>query len=265
MILNYNRNEWLTYDENTLSVKAIIGIRIDTPPDKTTYNLGEQFNPTGMVVSAIFDDGTTKFINNDELNFSDISEHSSYVTVKWGTFTANQPIIVKVPTGMVWCFGDDKSNQIQSLSGGGLLLNKSSLPTWGNVFIKALGPCTITIYDSYILPTWGFYTGYKVKKNYNDKWTIKNNIGTSGSNPTAYGSVGETIELDLGGGVDLYFGCRDTIQHHIDNGDREGPFYTASSKLIVLSADGHETNLFDNGFITQADHDEFYADKAFFE
>ena len=40
-------------------VKTVESIEITTPPDKTEYMVGEDFDPTGMVVTAHYTDGTT--------------------------------------------------------------------------------------------------------------------------------------------------------------------------------------------------------------
>ena len=39
-------------------VKTVKSIKITTPPTKTTYTAGEDFDPTGMVVTAVYDDNS---------------------------------------------------------------------------------------------------------------------------------------------------------------------------------------------------------------
>ena len=39
-------------------VKKVVRIEITTPPDKTEYMAGEDFDPTGMVVTAVYDDNS---------------------------------------------------------------------------------------------------------------------------------------------------------------------------------------------------------------
>lgn len=45
-------------------VKKVESIEITTPPDKTEYMAGEDFDPTGMVVTAVYEDGTSEPITN---------------------------------------------------------------------------------------------------------------------------------------------------------------------------------------------------------
>ena len=48
-----------------------VGIEVTTPPDKISYKENEAFDPTGMVVSAICADGSTREVTG--YTFSDIS------------------------------------------------------------------------------------------------------------------------------------------------------------------------------------------------
>ena len=45
--------------EFTLGGKTLSSIAVTTPPTKTVYREGDDFDPTGMVVTATYDDGTT--------------------------------------------------------------------------------------------------------------------------------------------------------------------------------------------------------------
>ena len=45
-------------------VKKVESIEITTPPTKTEYKAGEDFDPTGMVVTAVYEDGTSEPITN---------------------------------------------------------------------------------------------------------------------------------------------------------------------------------------------------------
>jgi len=46
---------------------VVSSIAVTTPPNKTYYLVGENFNPTGMVVKKVFFDGTSEVIPNNEL------------------------------------------------------------------------------------------------------------------------------------------------------------------------------------------------------
>lgn len=45
-------------------VKKVDHIEITTPPAKTVYNAGDKFDPKGMVVTAVYEDGTSEPITN---------------------------------------------------------------------------------------------------------------------------------------------------------------------------------------------------------
>lgn len=45
-------------------VKKVDHIEITTPPTKTVYNAGDKFDPKGMVVTAVYEDGTSEPITN---------------------------------------------------------------------------------------------------------------------------------------------------------------------------------------------------------
>lgn len=47
-------------------VKKVVRIEITTPPTKTEYKAGEDFDPTGMVVTAHYTDGTTADLSRDK-------------------------------------------------------------------------------------------------------------------------------------------------------------------------------------------------------
>ena len=76
---------------------VLTGISVTTQPTKTTYTEGNTFDPTGMVVTASYNNNTTKVITdysyepNRTLQTSDTA-----ITVKYGEFTATVPITVSV-------------------------------------------------------------------------------------------------------------------------------------------------------------------------
>ena len=73
----------------------LVSIKITAPPDKATYTEGESFDPSGMVVKAVYDDGTEETITdymyepNGELSVDD-----TFVTVSYGGKKATQAITV---------------------------------------------------------------------------------------------------------------------------------------------------------------------------
>ena len=86
------------------------GIEITSPPNKTTYNAGENINLSGIVVTATFSDGSTQDVTS-ECTFTPSSgtvvyENTTKITANWTwedtiTYTTSQSITVKrVLTGI---------------------------------------------------------------------------------------------------------------------------------------------------------------------
>ena len=111
MIENFNKNQvgmqtvTVTYEgmdttfNVTVRAKTLTGITIITPPTKTTYTEGEDFNPNGMVVKASYDNGTTATITNYTIVDGDSLElDQETVTISYEEggelFTATQTIMV---------------------------------------------------------------------------------------------------------------------------------------------------------------------------
>jgi uncharacterized protein YjdB len=68
---SYMRLEELTLVYNTItSSKTLSSIAVTTEPTKTTYSEGDSFDPTGMVITATYDDSSTEIINNNSLNIT---------------------------------------------------------------------------------------------------------------------------------------------------------------------------------------------------
>lgn len=71
------------------------GIEIVTPPSKTVYTEGEDFNKTGMKVIARYSDGTTKEITDyTVINGTDLTTDQTYVTISYQGKTTSQSITV---------------------------------------------------------------------------------------------------------------------------------------------------------------------------
>lgn len=63
--------------------KVVISIAVTTPPTKTTYTEGENFDPTGMVVTATYADGHTGAISNYSIvNGTNMLIGQTSVTIK---------------------------------------------------------------------------------------------------------------------------------------------------------------------------------------
>lgn len=80
----------------------LVGIEITTPPTKTEYLVGEEFDPRGMVVTATYSDGSTETVTDYTMTIngfnSDNATDSQTVTisVSWNGFTANRSMQIAV-------------------------------------------------------------------------------------------------------------------------------------------------------------------------
>lgn len=76
--------------------KTLNNIAITTPPTKTKYTEGENFDKTGMVVTAYYSDGTNSVITDYEIsNGSNLKKDQTFVTIKYKDKEANQNITVE--------------------------------------------------------------------------------------------------------------------------------------------------------------------------
>lgn len=85
----------------SVTVKAIelTAIEIIKQPDKTVYDIGDKFDPTGMEVTAIYNNGSKELVSIDECTFSPetLTEGLTSVTVSYGGKTASVAVTVKIP------------------------------------------------------------------------------------------------------------------------------------------------------------------------
>ena len=72
-------------------------IEVTTPPNKTAYSVGAAFDPTGMVVTATYSDGSTKAITGYTYSPETFSAGDKTVTITYGGKTA----VVDVQLGLV--------------------------------------------------------------------------------------------------------------------------------------------------------------------
>lgn len=77
-------------------VKKVKSIKITTPPAKTEYMAGDKFDPTGMVVTAVYEDGTSEPITNYIIFRGDkLVQGQADVTIQYDDGSANSGINVK--------------------------------------------------------------------------------------------------------------------------------------------------------------------------
>ena len=81
--------------QESVGAPEIVSIKITHAPYKTNYTAGESFNKAGMTVAAVYDNGTTKPVDDFTVeNGENLTAGTASVTVKSGAFTAEQPITV---------------------------------------------------------------------------------------------------------------------------------------------------------------------------
>ena len=81
-------------------VKKVDHIEITKEPNKTTYNAGDKFDPTGMVVTAVYKDGSTDVLPRDKYaifcgnNDDKLTQGQTYVTIQYIDGSGNSGIKV---------------------------------------------------------------------------------------------------------------------------------------------------------------------------
>ncbi len=77
-------------------VKTVDHIEITKEPNKTTYNAGDKFEPAGMVVTAVYKDGTSEPITNYSIFHGDkLTKGQEYVTIQYNDGSGNSDIKVR--------------------------------------------------------------------------------------------------------------------------------------------------------------------------
>jgi len=76
---------------------TLVSIAVTTPPTKTTYNIGDELDTTGMVVTATYDDGSTAVITSYTTDFDSTTAGTKTVTVTYGGFTATFTVTIFSP------------------------------------------------------------------------------------------------------------------------------------------------------------------------
>ena len=80
--------------------KAQTGISVSTAPTKTNYSVGESFDPTGMIVTADYSNGTHVATTSYTYYPSgSLTSSDEYITISHNGFSTTQAINVSVPTG----------------------------------------------------------------------------------------------------------------------------------------------------------------------
>ena len=72
----------------------LVSIAVTTPPTKVNYQSGDTFDPTGMVVTATYDDETTEEITDYTYEPSSLAIGDSIITISYEGKTTTQAITV---------------------------------------------------------------------------------------------------------------------------------------------------------------------------
>ena len=116
----FNKNEWSDFSDlynstnkkapnSDITIKAftktkeeqnvLTSIDIKTPPTKTEYTEGENFDSNGMVVEGVYQDGTKKDITGYQIeNGTNLKLNQKSVTITYNEKSVEQPITVKTKT-----------------------------------------------------------------------------------------------------------------------------------------------------------------------
>lgn len=78
--------------------KSVSSISVTTPPAKTEYVAGESFDETGMVVTAVYSDGTSEAVTGYTVDKTTLSVDDTSVTISYEGKTCTQEITVTEAT-----------------------------------------------------------------------------------------------------------------------------------------------------------------------
>ena len=94
----------LAYRGQTVSFEATVihnakEVKVTSAPKRTTYTIGDEFDPTGLVITATLSDGTVMTVEGEKLQYEyDFSEAGKkLVTIHFGGKTATVEVTVKAP------------------------------------------------------------------------------------------------------------------------------------------------------------------------
>lgn len=81
---------------NEIVDNSLRDIQITNPPDKTAYFIGENFDDSGMQVTANYNNGESKVITDYNItNGTNLQKDQTSVTISYGDKTVTQPITVE--------------------------------------------------------------------------------------------------------------------------------------------------------------------------
>jgi hypothetical protein len=88
---------YMTYSETidvTVIEKEITDLQLTTEPDTVIYSNGEAFDPTGMVVTAVYNDGSTEEVTTYTYSMDPLTEGQTEVVLSFDGLMLDVPITV---------------------------------------------------------------------------------------------------------------------------------------------------------------------------
>ena len=105
---NYSLKSETTTKEYIISNKQLSGIVIAEPPTKTEYVEGQNFDKTGMMIKAVYNDGSEKEVTNYTVeNGSSLKVSQTSVTIKYTEGSVAKTITQKITVKEKLIFGVD--------------------------------------------------------------------------------------------------------------------------------------------------------------
>lgn len=157
-------NLTFTVEYAALDAAVLSSIAVTTLPTKVTYEVGDDFDPAGMVVTGTFDDGTTKELTTDEYELSNdkaLTAGEQNVTIKSKDPLAVVSTTVKVTVNKIAAELEVKADAEPTVTGtvayGAQNLNAVTFATQGTVVIKGANP------EVTVTGTWAWKEGQKPK------------------------------------------------------------------------------------------------------
>lgn len=198
------------------SFGEITGIEITTLPDKTAYRINGEFDPSGLVVSAVYSDDTKTAISDYEISSPDMSQIGKQtVTVTYEKFSATFEIEIFGVTGIEITNMPDKTEYAHG----------ESLDATGLEVSEVYGDGSTEIVSDYTLS--GFDSSKAGKKNVT----------------VTYKTYSTTFTVDVYGEVSGIRISRYPDKYYYAIGEK---LDTTGLEVVVQFEDGSETALFNN-------------------
>lgn len=128
----------MIYNSSTGKANVLVwqSVEITTPPTRTTYNIGDAFDPTGMVVSLVFEDGTRISTNDYAVSPATLTLDTTAVTltVSFGgeTKTITQAVTVQELKSMSY----SGAHTVKEITVGGVTYTQYTITGSGTLTVE---------------------------------------------------------------------------------------------------------------------------------